>query len=332
MDQKTLEQFQPLYIITTDKNSKSKNSLNLALNINIILMFYNSFLTNINLQYLCYSVFGFFLYQSFAASYYFYARHIRFEKRRQKLIELQQKEKAEKEKEKEKAEEKGKKQIKYEDKYLDQYEKMESLVLSEDRLETLKKTILFENTPLGNLIMFYNHARESFTYYSDNTIPYRFLEVASRHYAVQNNCKSVHVHMLTELSEAEKKMQEKKDKKQQQEKEQKERIEEDKKEGIKESEVPKKSVFAKLKNYNTGSTKAPNTKTSKSGTNGRGPPQTNVKISAETDIIVKERANRYSYEGKLANFSFLHKVEKKLTNSRHELSFSDFLKVHQTSY
>jgi hypothetical protein len=187
-------------------------------------MFYESFLTKVNLQYLCYSVFGFFLYQSFAASYYFYARHIHFEKRRQKLIELQQidkKEKAqEKAEEKEKAEKakaEEKEKIKYEDKYLEQYEKMESLVLSEDRLETLKKTILFENTPLGNLIIFYNHSRESFTYYSDNAIPYRFLEVASRHYAIQNNCKSIHVHMLTELSEAEKKMQEKKDKKQQQE-------------------------------------------------------------------------------------------------------------------
>lgn len=299
-------------------------------------MFYNSFLTNVNLQYLCYSLFGFFIYQSFSASYYFYARHIHFEKRRQKLIELQQidkKEKEKKEKEKEiKPEEEKKEKIKYEDKYLDQYEKMESIVLSEDRLETLKKTILFENTPLGNLIIFYNHSRESFTYYSDNTIPYRFLEVASRHYAVQNNCKSIHVHMLTELSEAEKKMQEKKEKKQQQEKEKEERIEEEKKGGIKESEVQKKSVFAKLKNYNTGSTKAPNTKTQNSGTNGRGPPQTNVKISAETDIIVKERANRYSYEGKLANFSFLQKVEKKIINSRYEVSFSDFLKMQQTSH
>ena len=311
-------------------------------------MFYNSFLTNVNFQYLCFSLFGFFIYQSFSASYYFYARHIRFEKRRQKLIKLQQidkkeKEKTEKEKiEKEKTEkekkekiEEEKKEKKYEDKYLDQYEKMESLVLSEERLETLKKTILFENTPLGNLIMFYNHPRESFTYYSDNTIPYRFLEVASRHYALQNNCKSIHIHMLTELSEAEKKMQEKKDKIQQEEKERKERkerIEEGIEDGIKELEVQKKSVFAKLKNYNTGPTKAPNTKTSKSGTNGRGPPQTNVKISEETDIIVKERANRYSYEGKLANFSFLQKVEKKLINSRHELSFSDFLKIQQPSH
>uniref|UniRef100_A0A6C0BBD8 Uncharacterized protein n=1 Tax=viral metagenome TaxID=1070528 RepID=A0A6C0BBD8_9ZZZZ len=299
-------------------------------------MFYDSLFTKVNLQYFCYSLFGLFLYQSFAASYYFYARHIHFEKRRQKLIELQQidrkEEQIDRKEEQIKLEEEQIKEKRYEDKYLDQYEKMKSTVLSEERLETLKKTILFENTPLGNLIIFYDHLRESFTYYSDNTIPYRFLEIASRHYVVQNNCKSIHIHMPTELSEAEKKMQEKKDKIQEEEKEKKERLEEEKKEGIKDTDTQKKSVFAKLKNYNTGPTKAPNTKTSKSGTNGRGPPQTNIKVSDETDIIVKERANRYSYEGKLANFSFLQKVEKKLINNRYEISFSDFLKMQQTSH
>jgi hypothetical protein len=48
-------------------------------------------------------------------------------------------------------------------------------------------------------------------------------------------------------------------------------------------------------------------------------------ISKE-NIVLKERANRYSYEGKLVNFSFLKKVDKKLTDKRYGMSFADFKK------
>ncbi|MCX8483170.1 MAG: hypothetical protein ORN50_06275, partial [Crocinitomicaceae bacterium] len=102
--------------------------------------------------------------------------------------------------------------IKYEDKYLEEYKNIESLVLSTERLDSLKHTFLIENSPFGNLMMHYDHSRESFIYYSDNTIPYRFLEVASRRYVIQNNCKSIHVSMADELTEAEKKLQEKRQK------------------------------------------------------------------------------------------------------------------------
>jgi len=266
------------------------------------------------IDYIFCSFFIFFAYQSCLAAGYFYLRYLRSSKRRQT------------------------KQVKpivinFEDKYLEQYNTLEPVFLSDERLSTLKNTLLFENTPLGNLIMFYNHSRESFTYYSDNTIPYRFLEVASRHYVVQNNCKSIHVNMLEELSDSEKRMQEKKEQ-QKQEKEQKQeqqKQEQQKQEKEqKQEKQPKKNVFAKLKNYNTGSVRAPNATTQKSGSiNGRPPPNSNVKTNNDTNIIVKEKANRYSYEGKLSNFSFLKKVESKLTNKFYDMSFTEFMKIQK---
>ena len=52
------------------------------------------------------------------------------------------------------------------------------------RLSMLKNNIIMEKTPLGNVVMFYNHTRTSFEYYSDSTIPYRYLETVARKYVV----------------------------------------------------------------------------------------------------------------------------------------------------
>jgi hypothetical protein len=217
-------------------------------------------------------------------------------------------------------------QVKYEDKYIEEYKKIEPVVLSTERLDSLKHTFLVENTPFGNLMMHYDHSRESFVYYSDNTIPYRFLEVASRRYVVQNNCKTIHVSMADELTEAEKKLQEKRKREKEQEKEKEKEKEEEK---DKTSDEPvKKNVFAKLKNYNTSSVRAPNATKPKANANTNSRPMpTNSKTEENTNIIVKEKANRYSYEGKFANFGFLQKVDKKTVDKRYEMSFAEFKKM-----
>jgi hypothetical protein len=44
-------------------------------------------------------------------------------------------------------------------------------------------------------------------------------------------------------------------------------------------------------------------------------------------ILLKERANRYTYEGKFANFNFLQKIEKKIFNKKLGLSFAEFKKL-----
>jgi hypothetical protein len=185
------------------------------------------------------------------------------------------------------------------------------------RLDSLKNNFVFEKTPLGNVIMYWNNSRESFEYYSDNTIPYRFLETVARKYVKTFNCRQIYVDMDFELSEFERKQ-----------KEEELRIkmleDESKIETNQNSvEIKKKDVFAKFKNYN---------KESGTGKVNRGVappknsiPNNNTKKSDEK-FILKENSNRYTCEGKLANFSFLKKPDRKVTDKKYAMSFADYKK------
>lgn len=205
----------------------------------------------------------------------------------------------------------------YEDKYLDLYRKTESTLCSDEKIEGLKNTILMENTPLGNVIMYYDKSRETFIYYSDSNIPYRYLEVISRKYVIMNHCKQIHVDMEKEIKEAEEKLQQKKE-----EEEKKKLIEQEKQKTDENHSSTKKDVFAKLKKYNT------NTSLKSSGipTESKSVSKKNIQES-DKPIILKENANRYSCEGKLINFSFLKKVDKKVVDKRYAMNFSDFKKM-----
>ena len=218
--------------------------------------------------------------------------------------------------EEEKKEIKIKSIVKYEDKYLDKYKILEITDLSVERLNELKNSILCENTPLGNVLMFYDNSRETFTYYSDNTIPYRFLESVSRKYVIFNNCKKLYVDMEIEIKEAEKKTEENKLK---QDEINLLKIEREK--NNKEGE--KKNVFAKLKSYNK------DTSLKSVSIPGDATKQSKPKKEEDKNKIVKENANRYSYEGKIANYQFIKKVDRKVVDKRYGMSFADFKKMQK---
>jgi len=187
------------------------------------------------------------------------------------------------------------------------------------RLEKLINCFVIEMTPQGNVLMTYDVKKCSFKYYSDHTIPYRYLEVVGRKFAKQFNCRPLYVDMEEELELAEKKWE--KERKQREEKEEKDRKEKEEKKII----VPeKKNVFAKFKSYN------------KEGTNGRVnvgvPPKNSIPITKEQEkekILLKEKANRFTYEGKLINFNFLKKIDRKVVDKKYNLSFSDFKKINK---
>ena len=42
------------------------------------------------------------------------------------------------------------------------------------------------------------------------------------------------------------------------------------------------------------------------------------------NVILKENANRYSYQGKINNFNMLIKIDKKLVNKKYKMTFADF--------
>ena len=197
-----------------------------------------------------------------------------------------------------------------------------------EHLDGLKNNFIMEKTPLGNVIMYWNNSRESFEFYSDNTIPYRYLETVGRKYVKTFNCRQIYVDMEFELSEFERKQKEK------QEEEMKLKILEDKKKMELEqntsfnssSNLEKKDVFAKFKNYN---------KESGTGKVNRGaaPPKNSIPNNnnmkkADEKVVLKENANRYTCEGRLANFSFLKKPDRKVIDKKYAMSFADFKKLN----
>jgi hypothetical protein len=191
------------------------------------------------------------------------------------------------------------------------------------RIEKLRDCHVIEKTPLGNVLMKYNNDRTTFEYYSDNTIPYRYLETVARKYVKMFNCRPIFIDMEEELKLYEEKLIELERKEKERELE-KERKEKEKGKEL-EKEETKKNVFAKFKTYNKDA-----------GTgrvNTAPPPKNSIPNKNITDkntnekLILKEKSNRYTYEGKFSNFSFIKKVERKAVDKKYAMTFANFKKM-----
>jgi len=211
------------------------------------------------------------------------------------------------------------KSLPYEDTYLKAEEEAKKEVLN-DRLKRLKKCYVFEKTPLGNVAMCYNFDKDSFEYYSDNTLPYRFLEPVGRKYVLTFKCKHIFVDMVEELKEAELRADKKK------------LEEEDKAKKEKESGVRKRNVFAKLKEYNSPTSSGAKGASVGAKTNNIKMPaniKANLKdINTEPEkLLLKEKSNHYTCQGKFANMKVLQPVNRKLVDKKYAMSFADFKKM-----
>ena len=178
-----------------------------------------------------------------------------------------------------------------------------------------------EKTPIGNAIMFYNNSKSSFEYYSDSTLPYRYLEVIARKYVITYKCKQIFVDMEQEIKEAEKKLEEKKKKAEHE----KQKQEEEKISGNSstKTEKPAKNVFAKFKNYNKDNS-------IRVAAVPLDRPSSAKQTKPQEEKVIKENANRFSFEGKLANFNFLKKIDRKVVDKRYAVSFAEFKKMQKT--
>jgi hypothetical protein len=202
----------------------------------------------------------------------------------------------------------------------------------DERLDKLKNSFIMEKTPLGNVLMLYNNKRGSFEFYSDNTIPYRYLEPVSRKYVKTFGCRPIYCDMEEELKNYEKKLEEterEKEEKQELEKRilEEKRISDEKNMSVSVVAEPKKNVFAKFKSYNK-----------EAGTghvNIAAPPKNSIpnnkvtETSSDEKVLLKENANRYSYEGKLSNFNFLKKVDRKVIDKKYAMTFADFKRLQE---
>jgi hypothetical protein len=160
------------------------------------------------------------------------------------------------------------------------------------KLDKCMNSYIVESTPLGNVCMRYNNDKKSFEYFSNNTIPYRYLESVARKYVTTYWCKPIFVNIEEEIKKAEEKNKEEKEK----EKEKKDN--------------PKK-MFAQLKSYK---------ETKKT--------QEQRKDTKEKQIV-KENANRYTWEGRLTNFCPLKKIDKKILDKKLAMTYADFKKIQQ---
>ncbi len=189
------------------------------------------------------------------------------------------------------------------------------------RKESLLHCYVIEKTPLGNVAMRYNSKKDSFEYYSDNTMPYRFLEPIGRKYVLNFNCKDIFVDMDEELKEAESRA----DKKAEQEKLKKEEEE-------KSNSNKKKNVFAKLKEYNANTSGAKGASVGAKSNNIKLPAQIQAnfkQLNAEPEkLLLKEKSNHYTCQGKFANMMVLQKVDKKKVDKKYALTFADFKKAN----
>jgi hypothetical protein len=202
----------------------------------------------------------------------------------------------------------------------------------DERLDKLKNSFIMEKTPLGNVLMLYNNKRGSFEFYSDNTIPYRYLETVSRKYVKTFGCRPIYCDMEEELKNYEKKLEEKEREKEEKEELDKRILEEkrildEKNMSVSVVAEPKKNVFAKFKSYNK-----------EAGTghvNIAAPPKNSIpnnkvtETSSDEKVLLKENANRYSYEGKLSNFNFLKKVDRKVVDKKYAMTFADFKRLQE---
>jgi hypothetical protein len=182
----------------------------------------------------------------------------------------------------------------YENKYYDLYEDLESCDLEEEYVKSLRNNILFESTPRGNIVMYYDFEKESFVYYCDKRdIPYLYLETAARNYAIKFRCKKIVIDMKHELMLANKKKNNSK------------LSNESEISGQNNNKNNNDQLFATFKSYN------------KKGTNE------SKDDNSITKFVLRQQANRYSYGGKFSQFQIIKpyecKIEKPIDNMNYEI-------------
>jgi hypothetical protein len=156
--------------------------------------------------------------------------------------------------------------------------------------EKWRKNILYETTPRGNIVMYYDIFKQGFTYYSDHTMTYTILNTAAMKYCLYFSCLDFFMddHILNDRVSPFTRL----------------LLEEEKTEADKKKENIKQMIpnisnarFAKLKNYSA----QPSTQ--------ENPDQTQEKL-VKTEKPKELMINKFINLGKISNFSFIQKTVK----------------------
>ena len=157
----------------------------------------------------------------------------------------------------------------------DEHDEQEEEELTEEFVNNLSLNTITETTPRGDVLMYYSSKLGTFVYHSHTKeIPYNYLETVARKYVIEYNCKKLYIDIRKEYEKGVQKYKEIKAK------EEKNAADG----GVDETkENKKKQIFANFKTYNR-----------------KGEVHNKQK---DKIYILKEQANRYSYRGKIEEYS-----------------------------
>jgi len=79
-------------------------------------------------------------------------------------------------------------------KYMDEVEEMPDVELTEEELNDLKYKTTTMDIPFGSnkVLMFYDHETNTFKYYSNSDLIYKYLNVVCRKYVLDHDCKQIY--------------------------------------------------------------------------------------------------------------------------------------------
>lgn len=186
---------------------------------------------------------------------------------------------------------------KSEDQLNDELKKQAHIYMIENKLNQFINNYIIEYTPIGNVIMRFNNNKKSFEYYSNHSVPYRYLEAIGRKYVLTYNCKDIFIDMDEEVEKVNKLNEIKKNEK---------------------NKINKS--FGKLqilKPQQTFVNKKIEVQPNRSN-------QSIVNPINDIEMIIKN-SNRYTWEGRFADFKII-KSNKKSDNN---ISFKEFKKRQQ---
>lgn len=205
-------------------------------------------------------------------------------------------------------------EIPYEQKWFDEFDDRDGdgdgddageQELTEEFVNNLSLNTIKETTPRGDVLMYYSSKMGSFVYHSfTKEIPYKYLETVARKYVIEYNCKKLYIDIRKEYEKGVNKYKEIKEKE--------EKALKDANDGKNSEDVndtnnsKKKQIFANLKTYNR-----------------KGEVHNKQK---DKIYILKEQANRYSYRGKIEEYSEA-KIETSLDKNGKDIDFASFKKM-----
>tara|TARA_Y100000992_G_scaffold297691_1_gene261649 strand:- start:44 stop:841 length:798 start_codon:yes stop_codon:yes gene_type:complete len=198
--------------------------------------------------------------------------------------------------------------VPYEKKYIEKFRNLDEVDVYP---ESIKNTFVVDYTPYGNVVMMYSEDKETFVYWTDNTMPYRFLEAVAQKFAIVNNAKKLVVDTEQEIEKLKKENEVSETEKNENE------IENKKTEKTEKTESEKKSVFAKFKSYNQMTTPGV-------GANVREVPSTTKSQDPE---LLLEKTNTFTCEGKISNMNILQQTKPDSHDTRRKMTFADFKKL-----